>query len=85
MALKAEYRNITGEDFPVAGRGSSKPKDSKPKDAAPKEKVAKQKPAQKEKKSVEVTFFSCFSSNICCYFLGGRKRTKETNQIRLRS
>lgn len=58
MALKAEYRNITGEDFPVAGRGPSKLKDSKPKDAAPKEKVAKQKPAQKEKKPVEVTF--CF-------------------------
>uniref|UniRef100_A0A6P7FFN4 Bifunctional glutamate/proline--tRNA ligase n=1 Tax=Diabrotica virgifera virgifera TaxID=50390 RepID=A0A6P7FFN4_DIAVI len=45
LALKVEYKNLTGTDFPVAGRT---PKETKP--AAPKEKVVKQKPAAKEKK-----------------------------------
>ncbi|KAF7280930.1 hypothetical protein GWI33_005395 [Rhynchophorus ferrugineus] len=47
LELKAEYKQVTGEDFPVAGRAPSKPKE------APKEKPAKQKLAQKEKKPVD--------------------------------
>ncbi|CAG9764840.1 unnamed protein product [Ceutorhynchus assimilis] len=49
LELKVEYKNVTGEDFPVAGRAPSKPKESKPK-----EKVVKQKQATQEKKVVDV-------------------------------
>lgn len=53
LDLKAEYKNATGTDFPVAGRTPTKPKEAKqPKEE--KVKQAKQKPAQKEKKPVDV-------------------------------
>jgi len=44
LDLKAEYKALTGEDVPSAGRGSSK-KDKKKKDAKPKQEAAK--PAEK--------------------------------------
>uniref|UniRef100_A0A8D8TL22 Bifunctional glutamate/proline--tRNA ligase n=1 Tax=Cacopsylla melanoneura TaxID=428564 RepID=A0A8D8TL22_9HEMI len=50
LALKEEYLQKTGENFPAQGRQntkSSKPKESKP--AAPKEKAPKEKQAPKEK------------------------------------
>lgn len=46
LSLKAEYKTVTGEDFPVAGRQPQAPKEAKPKEAKPKE-------APKEKKKPE--------------------------------
>ncbi|XP_050316358.1 bifunctional glutamate/proline--tRNA ligase [Anthonomus grandis grandis] len=46
LDLKAEYKKVTGEDFPAPAKPTSKPKEAKPKE----EKVSKKKPAQKEKK-----------------------------------
>nr|CAH7725356.1 unnamed protein product [Callosobruchus chinensis] len=51
LDLKAEYKTVTGEDFPTAARTPSKPKEKKPA-ASPKE---KQKPAVKEKKLADTT------------------------------
>nr|CAI5819600.1 unnamed protein product [Callosobruchus analis] len=51
LDLKAEYKTVTGEDFPTAARTPSKPKEKKPA-ASPKE---KQKPAAKEKKPVDTS------------------------------
>lgn len=45
LNLKAQYKTLTGTDFPTGGKTPSKPKE--------KEKVAKQKPAVKEKKPVD--------------------------------
>lgn len=47
LGLKAEYKALTGTDFPVAGRTPAKPKE------AP-QKAANQKVAPKEKKPVVV-------------------------------
>ena len=46
LDLKAEYKALTGEDVPSAGRGSSKKdkkKEAAKKDAKPKQEAAKQK------------------------------------------
>lgn len=51
LDLKAEYKKLVGEDFPIAGRAPSKPKEPAP----AKEKVSKQKQATgKEKKPVDI-------------------------------
>lgn len=50
LELKAQYKSLTGEDFPAPGKAPSKPRESKPK-----EKVAKQKATQKEKSPVDVS------------------------------
>ncbi|XP_018579674.1 bifunctional glutamate/proline--tRNA ligase [Anoplophora glabripennis] len=50
LDLKAEYKNVTGNDFPAATRAPAKTKDNKPDQ---KEKVSKQKPAAKEKKPAD--------------------------------
>ncbi|KAJ8980177.1 hypothetical protein NQ317_011422 [Molorchus minor] len=52
LDLKAEYKTVTGTEFPVPGKTPSKAKENKT-PAAPKEKVAKQKSAAKEKKPTE--------------------------------
>ncbi|CAH2002238.1 unnamed protein product [Acanthoscelides obtectus] len=49
LDLKAEYKTVTGEDFPAGGRTPQKPKEKKPA-ATPKEKL---KPSVKEKKAVD--------------------------------
>lgn len=55
LDLKAEYKTLTGTDFPAPGKAPAKPaKESKA--AAPKEKPAKQKAAVKEKRPVEVSY-----------------------------
>ena len=46
LLFKAEYKTVTGEDFPVAGRQPQAPKESKPKESKPKE-------APKDKKKPE--------------------------------
>lgn len=56
LDLKAEYKKITGTDFPVAGRTPSKPK----------EQVAKQQKAPpKEKKPLPVSIHSLI---YYCYY-----------------
>ncbi|KAJ8944960.1 hypothetical protein NQ318_013108 [Aromia moschata] len=52
LDLKAEYKKVTGTDFPAPAKTPSKSKENKA-SAAPKEKVVKQKPAAKEKKPVD--------------------------------
>ena len=47
LALKAEYKTVTGEDFPVAGRQQAAPKETKPKEAPKEKKKAEpKKPAE---------------------------------------
>lgn len=51
LALKVEYKTVTGEDFPVAGRQPAAPK-AAPKEAKPKD-ASKEKKKPEAKKSVE--------------------------------
>jgi hypothetical protein len=62
--LKAEYKALTGTDFPVAGRTPAKPKE------AP-QKAANQKVAPKEKKPVVVIRPSLVNSVVYLYLILG--------------
>ena len=66
LDLKAEYKNVTGKDFPVAKK-VSKPKENK---NSTEKKVVKHKASSKEKKVVEVYKFVILCSEISIFFEG---------------